>query len=162
MEIESYMIKPLQRICKYPLLLQELIKVTPYDSSEHSKLTQIEHKIREIVKEINETQRRLDTLTKLSEIQSLFNEKKMVKSVFKLKLKLKSVDVMNSNRYVMKDGILNVLNTNKVDKIYVYLLNDMMLVVEEKGAKKVLLEVFLEVRSVDYLELKGSKEFSWF
>lgn len=38
--LESYLIKPVQRLCRYPLLLKELVKVPPFIPRE-SSLTDI-------------------------------------------------------------------------------------------------------------------------
>lgn len=37
--LESYLIKPVQRVLKYPLLLRELVSLTDPESDEHSHLT---------------------------------------------------------------------------------------------------------------------------
>lgn len=37
--LESYLIKPVQRLLKYPLLLRELVSLTEPDSPEHTQLT---------------------------------------------------------------------------------------------------------------------------
>ena len=37
--LESYLIKPVQRVLKYPLLLKELVSLTDAQSPEHSHLT---------------------------------------------------------------------------------------------------------------------------
>ena len=37
--LESYLIKPVQRVLKYPLLLRELVSLTDAQSPEHSHLT---------------------------------------------------------------------------------------------------------------------------
>lgn len=37
--LESYLIKPVQRVLKYPLLLRELVSLTDCDSEEHYHLT---------------------------------------------------------------------------------------------------------------------------
>lgn len=37
--LESYLIKPVQRVLKYPLLLRELVSLTDGDSEEHYHLT---------------------------------------------------------------------------------------------------------------------------
>ncbi|EPY81686.1 hypothetical protein CB1_000719007, partial [Camelus ferus] len=37
--LESYLIKPVQRVLKYPLLLRELVSLTDHDSEEHYHLT---------------------------------------------------------------------------------------------------------------------------
>lgn len=40
--LESYLIKPVQRVLKYPLLLRELVWLTDGDSEEHYHLTGME------------------------------------------------------------------------------------------------------------------------
>lgn len=37
--LESYLIKPVQRVLKYPLLLRELVSLTDAESEEHYHLT---------------------------------------------------------------------------------------------------------------------------
>lgn len=41
--LESYLIKPVQRVLKYPLLLRELVSLTDADSEEHHHLTGTPH-----------------------------------------------------------------------------------------------------------------------
>lgn len=43
--LESYLIKPVQRVLKYPLLLRELVSLTDADSEEHYHLTGREQNI---------------------------------------------------------------------------------------------------------------------
>lgn len=43
--LESYLIKPVQRVLKYPLLLRELVSLTDVDSEEHYHLTGRERNI---------------------------------------------------------------------------------------------------------------------
>uniref|UniRef100_A0A6B2L044 DH domain-containing protein n=1 Tax=Arcella intermedia TaxID=1963864 RepID=A0A6B2L044_9EUKA len=52
--LKDYLIKPIQRLCKYPLLFQNLLKVTPTSSSEHAILTKCLDTINQIVRNINE------------------------------------------------------------------------------------------------------------
>ncbi len=42
--LESYLIKPVQRVLKYPLLLRELVSLTDKDSEEHYHLTGTSHR----------------------------------------------------------------------------------------------------------------------
>jgi cell division control protein 24 len=59
-ELQCFLIKPIQRICKYPLLLRELQKFTPKDWPSYDELTQGLTTVRDITEGINETQRRLE------------------------------------------------------------------------------------------------------
>jgi len=54
-DLESFLIKPLQRICKYPLLLTEVLKVIPPGSSkrEQDQLLQALEEIKRVVASIN-------------------------------------------------------------------------------------------------------------
>ena len=36
--LDSFLIKPFQRVCRYPLLLKELLKATPQDWPDHAKV----------------------------------------------------------------------------------------------------------------------------
>lgn len=59
-ELQCFLIKPIQRICKYPLLLRELQKFTPKDWATYEELTNGLNAVRDITEGINETQRRLE------------------------------------------------------------------------------------------------------
>ncbi|KAG0220892.1 hypothetical protein B0O80DRAFT_421120 [Mortierella sp. GBAus27b] len=58
--INSQLIKPVQRICKYPLFMHELIKLTDPESPHHSDLVQGQASIKRVADRINETNRKQD------------------------------------------------------------------------------------------------------
>ncbi|KAI9141773.1 Dbl homology domain-containing protein [Paraphysoderma sedebokerense] len=72
MNLASYLIKPVQRICKYPLLVKELIKQTPATHSDHQNLTQALSKIETVVTIVNEAARQTDAVHKMLKIQANF------------------------------------------------------------------------------------------
>ncbi|KPP79539.1 T-lymphoma invasion and metastasis-inducing protein 2-like, partial [Scleropages formosus] len=55
--LESYLIKPVQRVLKYPLLLRELVSLTDADSEEHSHLTEGLKAMEKVASHINEMQK---------------------------------------------------------------------------------------------------------
>ncbi|XP_057653123.1 protein still life, isoform SIF type 1 isoform X3 [Diorhabda carinulata] len=55
--LESYLIKPIQRILKYPLLLQQLRNLTDPDSDEHQHLLEALTGMEKVAEHINEMQR---------------------------------------------------------------------------------------------------------
>ncbi|XP_041827010.1 T-lymphoma invasion and metastasis-inducing protein 2 isoform X2 [Melanotaenia boesemani] len=55
--LESYLIKPVQRVLKYPLLLRELVSLTDVDSEEHYHLTEALKAMEKVASHINEMQK---------------------------------------------------------------------------------------------------------
>lgn len=63
-ELQSYIIKPIQRLCKYPLLLKELIK-TYSDSADapyYNELLMASAAMKEVANQVNEAQRRAENI----------------------------------------------------------------------------------------------------
>nr|XP_006004415.1 PREDICTED: T-lymphoma invasion and metastasis-inducing protein 2 isoform X2 [Latimeria chalumnae] len=55
--LESYLIKPVQRVLKYPLLLRELVSITDPDSEERYHLTEALKAMEKVASHINEMQK---------------------------------------------------------------------------------------------------------
>ncbi|XP_074542057.1 rho guanine nucleotide exchange factor TIAM2 [Halichoeres trimaculatus] len=55
--LESYLIKPVQRVLKYPLLLRELVSLTDPESPEHTHLTEALRAMEKVASHINEMQK---------------------------------------------------------------------------------------------------------
>uniref|UniRef100_A0A8C7UDA0 TIAM Rac1 associated GEF 2 n=1 Tax=Oncorhynchus mykiss TaxID=8022 RepID=A0A8C7UDA0_ONCMY len=55
--LESYLIKPVQRVLKYPLLLRQLVSLTDSESEEHSHLTEALRAMEKVASHINEMQK---------------------------------------------------------------------------------------------------------
>ncbi|XP_042796061.1 rho guanine nucleotide exchange factor TIAM2 isoform X2 [Panthera leo] len=55
--LESYLIKPVQRVLKYPLLLRELVSLTDHESEEHYHLTEALKAMEKVASHINEMQK---------------------------------------------------------------------------------------------------------
>jgi cell division control protein 24 len=57
--LQSYLIKPVQRVCKYPLLLQELIKLTDAGTYPfYDELKEGLEAIKRVTERVNEQKRR--------------------------------------------------------------------------------------------------------
>lgn len=61
-ELQAFLIKPIQRICKYPLLLRELVKVSSKDHPFASELLAGQEAIKRVTNRVNETQRRVENM----------------------------------------------------------------------------------------------------
>lgn len=60
MVLESFLIKPVQRICKYPLLFREIIKNSPKEAPDLAELARAEQVAKGIGDRVNEMQRRAE------------------------------------------------------------------------------------------------------
>jgi hypothetical protein len=64
----SFLIKPVQRICKYPLFIKDLIKYTPEDHDDYKLLVEAEGKVNEVVLAVNEYKRAMESLQYVLEL----------------------------------------------------------------------------------------------
>ncbi|KAN0065399.1 Guanine nucleotide exchange factor for Cdc42p [Thecaphora frezii] len=68
-ELPAFMIKPVQRICKYPLLLEQLLKKTPQDAPRYAELEEGLQVIRRITDNVNETSRLQENAQLVKELE---------------------------------------------------------------------------------------------
>ncbi|XP_068093571.1 phosphatidylinositol 3,4,5-trisphosphate-dependent Rac exchanger 2 protein [Hyperolius riggenbachi] len=68
--LEGYLVAPIQRICKYPLLLRELLKRTPKRHSDHTAVVEALQAMKAVCININEAKRQMEKLEVLEEWQS--------------------------------------------------------------------------------------------
>ncbi|KAF2078580.1 hypothetical protein CYY_000080 [Polysphondylium violaceum] len=91
---DSFLIKPVQRVCKYPLLLRELIKSTPNTTETYKSLTAAQTKIEGIVLTVNEKKREFDSQMKMYDIQT-----RLVESGDNTK-------ILSPSRKFVKEGVM--------------------------------------------------------
>uniref|UniRef100_A0A3Q2QU97 Phosphatidylinositol 3,4,5-trisphosphate-dependent Rac exchanger 2 protein n=1 Tax=Fundulus heteroclitus TaxID=8078 RepID=A0A3Q2QU97_FUNHE len=68
--LEGYLVAPIQRICKYPLLLKELLKRTPRKHNDHALVQEALQVMKAVCSSINEAKRQMEKLEILEEWQS--------------------------------------------------------------------------------------------
>ncbi|KAL7840812.1 hypothetical protein AOLI_G00261350 [Acnodon oligacanthus] len=68
--LEGYLVAPIQRICKYPLLLRELLKRTPKKHNDYSMVQEALQVMKAVCSSINEAKRQMEKLEVLEEWQS--------------------------------------------------------------------------------------------
>ncbi|GAA6036256.1 hypothetical protein JCM8097_006862 [Rhodosporidiobolus ruineniae] len=67
-ELAPLLIKPVQRICKYPLLISQLLKNTPNDWPHHDELKAGLESIMRVTDKVNEEKRRKDNLQAVNDL----------------------------------------------------------------------------------------------
>ncbi|ORX73258.1 hypothetical protein DL89DRAFT_220494 [Linderina pennispora] len=68
-ELPSMLIKPVQRICKYPMMMDELAKFYDKESATHQELKQGVAAINRVVEQVNEAERKEGNLAVVSELE---------------------------------------------------------------------------------------------
>lgn len=73
-ELPSMLIKPVQRICKYPLLLQQLIKSTQSDWPHYEEMGEGLDSVKRVTERVNETQRKHENIKVVDELKRRVDE----------------------------------------------------------------------------------------
>uniref|UniRef100_A0A667ZRY2 Phosphatidylinositol-3,4,5-trisphosphate dependent Rac exchange factor 1 n=1 Tax=Myripristis murdjan TaxID=586833 RepID=A0A667ZRY2_9TELE len=68
--LEGYLLTPIQRICKYPLLLKELLKRTPKKHADYPAVEEALQAMKAVCSNINETKRQMEKMEALEQLQS--------------------------------------------------------------------------------------------
>ncbi|KAI9014890.1 hypothetical protein BC832DRAFT_176526 [Gaertneriomyces semiglobifer] len=94
LDLGGFLIKPVQRICKYPLLIREILHYTDQRSPDYLLLKSAYDRIQGIVAIANEGARKADMLRRVADIQGNFADK---------------VNIVTSNRHLrVKIGAISI------------------------------------------------------
>eukprot|EP01130_Rhizamoeba_saxonica_P005903 TRINITY_DN2338_c0_g1_i2.p1 TRINITY_DN2338_c0_g1~~TRINITY_DN2338_c0_g1_i2.p1 ORF type:complete len:334 (+),score=72.24 TRINITY_DN2338_c0_g1_i2:812-1813(+) len=69
MGLDSFLIMPMQRLCRYPMFLEELLSMTLVTHSDHPNLVNALNSIKEHVEEANNRAKNIESYAKLEEIE---------------------------------------------------------------------------------------------
>jgi len=151
----SFIIKPVQRLCKYPLLLRELIKMTDPNDEEYKKLQTAITKVNVTVEFVNEMQRKSDE-RKQQLLGEIINIEDSIEGGEILEL------ASDKNRTLLKSGEINIVLNAKNKKLgarAIYLFNNLIVITVplkkgKKGKKNKLIEVTSKLET--FLHLKNA------
>jgi len=141
----SFLIKPVQRICKYPLFIKDLIKYTPEDHADYPLLKSADAKVNEVVLAVNEYKRSVESLQHVLELAS----------------KIDGIDdLVSPGRKYIVEFDANIAKPPKPEPQktrHVFLFNDMLLICKQRQKKKGSYTVkgkvpFTEVTKLIYLD----------
>lgn len=120
-DIDDLLIMPVQRIPRYSLLLNDLLKNTFHDHPDHKTLSEAFQKINSVAEHLNSEKQKVDEIHKVAEI---FGSIKGMSSGFKL---------LDANRKLVKSGEIirvwpNPDNLEKLQKktLHAFLFSDML------------------------------------
>jgi hypothetical protein len=116
LNLGQLLLKPVQRICKYPLLLQELTKATSDDHVDHANLLDAIAKTNQVVVSLNDGQRALESFSKIAQIAAA------------IKSDVPEFDMLQKGRSFVREGPFEELSNGKRRGRSLVLFNDVLLV----------------------------------
>lgn len=122
--LRDYLIMPVQRIPRYVLLLEQVLKYTPPTDPDYKNLENSLNGMKLVASDINEKKRRADLSQKVVEIQKLLSIKSK-----------EQISLATPSRLFIREGRLNYLIYDKKLICYCYLFNDLFLITQIKGNK---------------------------
>lgn len=147
LDLESYIIKPLQRICRYPLLLRELLKNTYETHPDYKYTQQALSQFDDVVRDINEKKRASENQMAIIELQQLFFD---------------DVQLLKPARKLLLDADMKKITaTGSTSKRHVFLFNDLLVIAEEKlaiGNQKYKLKDSVPIRNCIVWDDSGKNE----
>ncbi|KAI8895110.1 hypothetical protein BC833DRAFT_602380 [Globomyces pollinis-pini] len=127
LDLPNYLLKPVQRVCKYPLLIREMIRATDPSHPDMENLNKALLKIETVVTTINEGARHTENVHKMIELQSKFVTK---------------INIVAASRTIVKSGPICALNAHgEKKKREIYIFNDMLILTKQDGDKYKLLSM---------------------
>jgi SH3 domain-containing guanine exchange factor len=74
LQLLDFLITPLQRITRYPLLLQTLLSKTPIQHPEYEEIKGLLEKMKEVVALVNRTTGKAENVLKMKKIEQSFGK----------------------------------------------------------------------------------------
>jgi len=124
--LSDFLIMPVQRICKYPLLLKDIYNHTPAGHPDHAVLGEALAKVREVVDLVNERTRKIESLQISIEIET----------------KLKNgqgYELMK--RRLIRRGECNLIQKKKPKSGQLFLFEDLLMIVKKNKKKPDMFEI---------------------
>ncbi|KAI3639463.1 hypothetical protein MIR68_002478 [Amoeboaphelidium protococcarum] len=112
LNLESHLLKPIQRICKYPLLLNQIMKQSCCTQGESEHLRLIVAQFHEHLLQINDETSQAKSLHKVCEVASSFKQ---------------SYSMVQIDRELIKEGRL-ILSEPAIGVVMVFLFNDQIVI----------------------------------
>eukprot|EP01094_Clydonella_sp_ATCC50884_P003310 TRINITY_DN1255_c1_g1_i1.p1 TRINITY_DN1255_c1_g1~~TRINITY_DN1255_c1_g1_i1.p1 ORF type:complete len:364 (-),score=136.76 TRINITY_DN1255_c1_g1_i1:122-1150(-) len=123
LDLESFLIKPMQRICRYPLLLKELWKQTPETHVDYEELRTALEKVQDVVGIVNEKKRECENQEQVMTIQ------------LSMVWQGDPYFLATPTRRFIKSESAFRFEGGKKSKIEIMLFNDLVLLAKRKGEK---------------------------
>ncbi|MBV98651.1 Rho guanine nucleotide exchange factor 11, partial [Eschrichtius robustus] len=137
LQLRDLIISEMQRLTKYPLLLENIIKHTEGGTSEHEKLCRARDQCREILKYVNEAVKQTENQHRLEGYQKRLDTTSLERASNPLAAEFKSLDL--TTRKMIHEGPLTWrISKDKTLDLHVLLLEDLLVLLQKQDEKLLL------------------------
>ncbi|NWU89331.1 ARHGB factor, partial [Upupa epops] len=137
LQLKDLIISEMQRLTKYPLLLENIIKHTEAGTSEHDKLCRARDQCRDILKHVNEAVKRVENQHRLEDYQKRLDATSLERTSNPLAAEFKSLD-LTSRRMIHEGPLSWRISKDKTVDLHVLLLEDLLVLLQKQDEKLVL------------------------
>ncbi|NXT92858.1 ARHGB factor, partial [Anhinga rufa] len=137
LQLKDLIISEMQRLTKYPLLLENIIKHTEAGTSEHDKLCRARDQCRDILKYVNEAVKRAENRHRLEGYQKRLDATSLERTSNPLAAEFKSLD-LTSRRMIHEGPLTWRISKDKTVDVHVLLLEDLLVLLQKQDEKLVL------------------------
>ncbi|XP_023569430.1 rho guanine nucleotide exchange factor 11 isoform X3 [Octodon degus] len=137
LQLRDLIISEMQRLTKYPLLLENIIKHTQAGTSEHEKLCRARDQCREILKFVNEAVKQTENRHRLESYQKRLDASALERASNPLAAEFKSLDL--TTRKMIHEGPLTWrISKDKTLDLHVLLLEDLLVLLQRQDERLLL------------------------
>ncbi|XP_074836650.1 rho guanine nucleotide exchange factor 11 isoform X2 [Carettochelys insculpta] len=137
LQLKDLIISEMQRLTKYPLLLESILKHTDGRSPEHEKLCRARDQCREILKYVNEAVKRAENRHRLETYQKRLDATSLERTSNPLAAEFKNLD-LTSRRMIHEGALSWRISKEKTVDLHVLLLEDLLVLLQKQDEKLVL------------------------
>ncbi|OXB55873.1 hypothetical protein ASZ78_012122 [Callipepla squamata] len=137
LQLKDLIISEMQRLTKYPLLLENILKHTEVGTSEHDKLCRARDQCRDILKYVNEAVKQAENRHRLEGYQKRLDATSLERTSNPLAAEFKSLD-LTSRRMIHEGPLTWRISKDKTVDLHVLLLEDLLVLLQKQDEKLVL------------------------
>uniref|UniRef100_A0A8C3RVK1 Rho guanine nucleotide exchange factor 11 n=1 Tax=Chelydra serpentina TaxID=8475 RepID=A0A8C3RVK1_CHESE len=137
LQLKDLIISEMQRLTKYPLLLENILKHTDGGTPEHEKLCRARDQCREILRYVNEAVKRAENRHRLETYQKRLDATSLERTSNPLAAEFKNLD-LTSRRMIHEGPLSWRISKEKTLDLHVLLLEDLLVLLQKQDEKLVL------------------------
>ncbi|XP_063803174.1 rho guanine nucleotide exchange factor 11 isoform X2 [Pseudophryne corroboree] len=137
LQLKDLIVSEMQRLTKYPLLLENIIKHTHAGTAEYEKLCYCRDRCRDILKYVNESVKQRENEYRLAEYQKRLDTTSLERSNNPLAAEFKNLD-LTSRRMIHEGSLTWRITKDKTIDLHVLLLEDLLVLLQKQDEKLVL------------------------